>query len=94
MDRYIKAKKVYCRNMLFGIGVGIWFLMNRATAEPLFGFKLGWTLIALIGYGIFAGIRKGNGKEDAYDGKLRILPKIYIGYLALYIVIYFNLYGL
>ena len=41
----------------------------------LFGFKLGWTIIALIGYGIFAGIRKGNGKEDAYDGKLRILPK-------------------
>lgn len=100
MNDYQKARKIYRRNIIIGIGLGLYLLAFRIDwAEKLiYGIlkeadgvelvrEVGWSAIVLILYGIFAGIRKSKGKEDAYYGKLRILPKIYVGYLLLNIVL-------
>lgn len=89
MNDYFKARAIYRRNMLIGIGACLYlYAFCSDEVYRVFGtwdakMMTFWPLVLIALYGVYAWIRSIGGKEFVYGGALRIIPKLFIGYMLI-----------
>lgn len=89
MKEYFEARRIYRKNMLIGIGVCLFvYVIGTDVIAPLMDVHVNdiygtWTIAVMLGYFIYSRVRKALKKENAYTGKLRMIPKMFMIYMFL-----------